>query len=105
MGSGQLRLLCWDGESILAIIPKLKVELNVPIALMGDINIVVNERDEFAKWLAKEYRLKHHPSALPTTIGGTCIDHIFLRNMNTECMPYVSYFSYHRPLLNKLALM
>jgi hypothetical protein len=29
-----------------------------------------------------------------------------MRNMNTQCMPYISYFSYHRPLLNKfLALL
>jgi hypothetical protein len=93
------------GTSILAVIPTLEVELDVPIALMGDINIDVNKRPEFAEWLAQQFRLIHHQSALPTTLGGTCIDHIFLRNMNTQCMPFISYFSYHKPLLQKLALM
>jgi hypothetical protein len=32
------------------------------------------------------------------------VDLIFLRNMNTEYMLYVSYFSYHRPLLNRLSV-
>jgi hypothetical protein len=58
----------------------------------------------FAEWLAEQFGLIHHPSALPTTLGGTCIDHIFIRNMNTECMPFISYFSYHKPLLYRLAL-
>jgi hypothetical protein len=93
------------GTSILAIIPTLEVEIDVPIALMGDINIDVNKRPEFAEWLAEEFGLMHHPSALPTTLGGTCVDHIFLRNMNTECMPFISYYSYHNPLLYRLALM
>jgi hypothetical protein len=48
--------------------------------------------------LAKHYRLRHHPMESPTTLGCTRIDHAFLRYMNTECMPYISYFSYHRPL-------
>jgi len=73
---------------------------------MGDFNIDVNEdKNEVAEFLAREFKMRHHPNALPTTLGNTCIDHIFLRNMNNECMPYISYFSYHRPLLNRLALM
>jgi hypothetical protein len=54
-------------------------------------------------FLTKEFGLVHHTTdglRKPTTLGCTCIDHVFLRNMNTECVPYVSYFSYHRPLLN-----
>jgi hypothetical protein len=53
--------------------------------------------------LAREFNLMHHATPLPTTHGNTCIDHIFLRNMTTECMPFVSYFSYHRPLLSRLS--
>jgi hypothetical protein len=93
------------GQSILHIIPELEVELDVPVALMGDIDINVNEKHKFAVFMACEFGFLHHPSAPPTTLGNTCIDHIFLRNMNTECMQFVSYFSYHKPLLNGLALM
>jgi hypothetical protein len=102
----EAQLLCFAslaryGRSILVPIPNLKVELDVPIALMCDINVDVNHRHEFADFLMREFNLQRHPNALPTTLGHTCIDHVFLRGMN-ECMPYVSYFSYHRPLLNKL---
>jgi hypothetical protein len=94
------------GKSILNIIKNLEVELDVPIAMMGDFNVDVNHKTESAQFLAKEFGLIHSTtSALPqppTTLAGTCIDHVFLRNMNAECMPYVSYFSHHRPLLNKL---
>jgi hypothetical protein len=91
--------------SILKIIKALEVEIDVPIALMGDFNVNVNDKTELADFLAKEFGLVHHTTdglPKPTTLGRTCIDHAFLRNMNTECMPYVSYFSYHRPLLNRL---
>ena len=77
------------GTGILSIIPELEVELDVPIALMGDINIQIDKRHDFATWLAEQFGLVNHPFALPTTLGGTSIDHIFLRNMNTECMPFI----------------
>jgi endonuclease/exonuclease/phosphatase (EEP) superfamily protein YafD len=91
-----------NNKSILNVIKSLAVELDVPIALMGDFNVNVNYKTELAEFLSKEFGLVHHANALPTTLGGTSIDHVFLRNMNTQCMPYISYFSYHRPLLNKL---
>jgi hypothetical protein len=73
---------------------------------MGDFNInISDEKNELAEFLALEFKIHHHSNTLSTTLENTCIDHVFLRNMNTECMPYVSYFSYHRSLLNKLALM
>jgi hypothetical protein len=93
------------GKAILSIIPELDVELDIPIALMGDINIDVGKRHDFATWLEQQFGLVHHSSALPTTLGGTSIDHIFLRNINNECMPFISYFSYHKPLLNKLDVL
>ena len=38
----------------------------------------------------------------PTTMGNTTIDLTFVRNINISVMPSVSYFSYHRPMLNKI---
>ena len=91
------------GKSILNIIEDLEVELEVPIALIGDLNIdMAKVKHNVASFLAREFQLIHHPNALSTTLGCTCVDNVFLRNLNTECMPYVSYFSYHRLLLNKL---
>jgi len=94
------------GKSILNVIRNLEVELDVPNALIGDFNVNINsDKHELAEFLEREFQLVHHPNTLPTTLGGTCTDNIFLRNMNTECMPYISYFSYHRPLLSELAVL
>ncbi|GFY12082.1 uncharacterized protein TNCV_4975821 [Trichonephila clavipes] len=40
----------------------------------------------------------------PTTLGNTTIDCTFTRNINVDIMPYVSYFTYHRPMLNKIVV-
>jgi hypothetical protein len=73
------------GKSIQNIIRNLKVELDVLVALMGDCNInISDEKNELAEFLAREFKMHHHSNALPTTLGNTCIDHVFLRNMNTE---------------------
>ncbi|GFT73631.1 uncharacterized protein TNCV_3096561 [Trichonephila clavipes] len=34
----------------------------------------------------------------------TTIDCTFTRNINVDIMPYVSYFTYHRPMLNKIVV-
>jgi hypothetical protein len=90
------------GDWILQFIPELDVELDVPIVLLGDFNIDVKDHTEYSEFLEKYYNLRHHPFESPTTLGCTRIDHAFLRNINTECMAYISYFSYHRPLLHKI---
>ena len=90
------------GTWILGLIPDLDVELEVPIVLLGDFNVDIKDHSEYAEFMEKQFGLKHHPMESPTTLGCTRIDHAFLRNINTECMPYVSYFSYHRPILHKI---
>jgi endonuclease/exonuclease/phosphatase family metal-dependent hydrolase len=97
-----LSALAQYGSWILQFIPELKVDLNVPIVLMGDFNMDVTEHKEYAEFFEKYYKLQHHPFDSTTTLGCTRIDHAFLRNINTECMAYISYFSYHRPLLHKI---
>jgi hypothetical protein len=93
------------GKWILGLIPELGVDLDVPIALLGDFNIDVKDLTNYAEFLEKQFGLSHHPMESPTTLGCTRIDHAFLRYMNTKCVPYVSYFSYHRPILHKLTEM
>jgi hypothetical protein len=39
-----------------------------------------------------------------TTLSGRCIDLSFSRYMHLICEPYVSYFSYHYPVFNKITL-
>ena len=43
-------------------------------------------------------------SSASTTLGNTCIDLTFTRNISVQTLPYVSYVSYHRPLLSRLML-
>jgi hypothetical protein len=62
------------GKSIQNIIRNLKVELDVPITLMGDFNInISNEKNELAEFLAREFKIHHHSNALPTTLGNMYI--------------------------------
>ena len=90
------------GTWILGLIPDLDVDLEVNIVLLGDFNVDMKDHSEYAEFIEKQFSLKHHPMESPTTLGCTRIDHAFLRNMNIECMPYVSYFSYHRPILHQI---
>jgi len=51
--------------------------------------------------MPREFRLQYVPTT-PTTLGNTTIDLTFVRIINISVMPFVSYFSYHRPILNKI---
>jgi hypothetical protein len=74
------------GKSILKVIPKFEVELEVPIAFMGDVNVELNDRHELTEFMAREFGIQHHCFALPTTLRNSRTVHMFVRNMNTECM-------------------
>jgi hypothetical protein len=37
-----------------------------------------------------------------TSPGNVCIDLTFTRNISVQTLPQVSYFSYHRTVLNKM---
>ena len=90
------------GTWILGLIPDLDVDLEIPIVLLGDFNVDMKDHSEYAEFMEKQFNLKHHPMESPTTSEYTRIDHVFLRNINTECMPYMSYFSYHKPILHQI---
>lgn len=36
------------------------------------------------------------------TLGSTTIDLTFIKNIETNYLPYVAYFSYHSPLITKI---
>lgn len=79
----------------------------MPIVVTGDFNIDVSkeENTEFIAFM-KQYlhlELATDPSEA-TTLGGTCLDLTFTRNISAESKRYCAYFSYHRPVLSVLAL-
>jgi hypothetical protein len=46
------------------------------------------------------FGLRLASTTAPTTIGGSCIDMVFIRNLDgLRCSRHISYFSYNRPLL------
>jgi hypothetical protein len=63
----------------------------IPIILAGDFNIELKkkENETFVINIEATFGLK------------SCIDMMFARNVdNLECANYITYFSYHRPILS-----
>jgi len=63
----------------------------------------IMQNKSFVNFIKIKFNL-HSTSYASTTLGNTCIDLTFTRNISVQTLPYVSYFSYHRPVLNRLML-
>ena len=67
----------------------------------------LRERREFVaargerEFMQREFRLQYVPTT-PIPLGNTTIDLTFVRNINISVMPFVSYFSYYRPMVNTI---
>lgn len=80
---------------------------NMPMVVTGDFNIDVSkpENSAFLDFMEKFLKLKLvNDRNESTTLGGSCIDLTFSKNMSVVCRRYSSYFSYHRPILSVLAI-
>lgn len=76
-----------------------------PIVVTGDFNIDVSkpENVEFVEFMQRYLRLNlMSDRSQATTLGGSCLDLTFTRDIHSECRRYCSYFSYHRPILSVL---
>ncbi|XP_028966621.1 uncharacterized protein LOC100900662 [Galendromus occidentalis] len=75
----------------------------MPMLVIGDFNTSNDNRKKLEVFLETHHGLKMiNNEAEKTTLGGTCIDLTFARNLPISCRAYVSYFSYHRPVFNKI---
>jgi len=77
---------------------------NVPLhveKVSMDMDMDIMQNKAFVKFMKPKFNLDCIISA-STTLGNTCIDLTFTRNNSVQTLPYVSYFSYHRPVLNRL---
>jgi endonuclease/exonuclease/phosphatase (EEP) superfamily protein YafD len=76
----------------------------MPIILAGDFNVNVkdNYKTELVEFMNDTFELDSLSDLSQGTTGfNSCIDMVFGRNVNNlSCMHYVSYFSYHRPILS-----
>ncbi|CAG5000102.1 unnamed protein product [Parnassius apollo] len=83
--------------------PFLQVDPNMPILLCGDFNQNVKSDDKFLKFIKDTFNLDCvSDMSKSTTLKGTTIDLTFSRHITAETLPFISYFSYHRPVLNKI---
>lgn len=79
----------------------------MPVVVSGDFNIdVTKEENRDFIWFMKQFLYLDCASdpTIATTLGGTCLDLTFTRNVSVECRRYCTYFSYHRPILSILAV-
>jgi exonuclease III len=83
----------------------LEGEVSVPMVLVGDFNISEDDQAKLKEYLHKHFHLelKNDPGK-QTMLSGSCINLTFSRYMHLICKPYVSYFSYHCPVFNKITL-
>lgn len=99
------RSLCRFGRSISKVIEEIEPDITTPIFLTGDFNVDPNDprNDWLVPYMQQEYDLQLVQTS-PTTLGNTTIDLTFVRQLSPTIMPYVSYFSYHRPIVHRLAI-
>jgi hypothetical protein len=76
----------------------------IPIILAGDFNIDLKKKvnETFVTCMEETFGLKlmSDPQCI-TTRSESCIDMVFARNVdNLKCANYITYFSYHRPILS-----
>jgi hypothetical protein len=90
-------------EAITLIFPSMNPDTETPILLCGDFNTDITQNKSFVNFMKPRLNLECRSSA-PTTLGNTWIHLTFTRNVSVQTLPYVSYFSNHRPVLNKLML-
>ncbi|GFU66599.1 ATP-dependent DNA helicase [Trichonephila clavipes] len=85
------------------LIPNSQPDLETPIVLCGDFNCDPQQNSYLVDFMRNEFGLNYVQTS-PTTLGNTTIDCTFTRNINVDIMPYVSYFTYHRTMLNKIVV-
>ena len=76
----------------------------IPIILGGDFNLNWKDEEgkEFLDFMCDNFglRINNNPD-ISTTRGNTSIDAVFTRHIeDLETRNYISYFSYHKPLLS-----
>ena len=79
---------------------------NIPLVLAGDFNInFSNEKSKpLLQFLLDEFDLRiNNDPAESTTRYNTTIDAVFSRHLHKiESKTYVSYFSYHKPIITTI---
>ncbi|GFQ92703.1 hypothetical protein TNCT_10731 [Trichonephila clavata] len=89
-------------KSIAKDISDYDPDLTTPIRIVGDFNVNISQNCSLP---AQRVQFVLHPNFSRTALGNISIDILSIdRNLDVSCMPLVSYFSYHRPIINKVIL-
>ena len=99
----ELNLMAYSEKArVFKVVRKNNYHL-IPIILAGDFNINLKSKEgvQFIEFMKDTFDLQiNSDPALSTTRNGTCIDAMFTRHVGMETQNYISYFSYHRPLIS-----
>jgi len=78
-------------EAIRLIFPNLNPDTETPILLYRDFNTDIMQNESFVNFMKSRFNLDCISSA-STTLGNTCTDLTFTRNISVQTLPHVSYF-------------
>ncbi len=87
-------------------VPNIDTNPDMPIILCGDFNYdLSNEQNkkELLHFMQRNFNLCYIESTT-TTLNNTTLDCTFTRHINVDTMAYISYYSYHRPMINKITI-
>jgi hypothetical protein len=97
------QMLSAYSEAYRLIFPNMIPDTKTLIRLCENFNMDIMQNISFVKVMKSKFNLDCISSAY-TSLGNTCIDLTFTRNISVQALPFVSYFSYHRPVINRLML-
>ena len=65
----------------------------MPLIITGDFNLDISKEENklFLDFMQQCFGMESIMST-PTTLGGTCIDLLFTRNVDATCMPFITYY-------------
>jgi hypothetical protein len=77
--------------AIRLILPNMNPNAETPILLCGDFNVDIMQNRSFVSFMKSKFNFDCISSA-SASLGNTCIDLTFTRNISIQTLPYVSYF-------------
>ena len=78
------------------------VHIDVSMLIGGDFKTEITSNTRLTRYMGHTFNLRYIRNDAPTTIYNTTIDFVFARNLNVTLNTYLSYFSYHKPVLSKV---
>lgn len=104
-GVSKARIQQFLSDALASHTPSAGVDIAIPLIVTGDFNVNIDDDRWLIELFQRDFGLTYIPSPYSTTLGNTTLDLTFTRDIGATCVPYVSYFSYHRPLFNKIKLI